>query len=82
MRDRRTLRGLRVGNYPGQFLCLSVLMRLIRLRRIKELHNVNDAKARDIMIKLDKKRSSYYKFHYASQTLGVIPEAMIRVYQQ
>ena len=31
-----------------------------KIERIKELHNVNDAKARDIMIKLDKKRSNYY----------------------
>ena len=34
-----------------------------KIERIKELHNVNDAKARDIMIKLDKKRSSYYNYY-------------------
>ena len=40
-----------------------------KIERIKELHNVNDAKARDIMIKLDKKRSSYY-YYYASKRWG------------
>ena len=40
-----------------------------KIERIKELHNVNDAKARDIMIKLDKKRSSYYNY-YASKRWG------------
>ena len=40
-----------------------------KIERIKELHNVNDAKARDIMIKLDKKRSSYYNY-YASKSWG------------
>ena len=40
-----------------------------KIERIKELHNVNDAKARDIMIKLDKNRSSYYNY-YASKRWG------------
>ena len=40
-----------------------------KIERIKELHNVNDAKARDIMIKLDKQRSSYYNY-YASKRWG------------
>ena len=40
-----------------------------KIERIKELHNVNDAKARDIMIKLDKKRASYYNY-YASKRWG------------
>ncbi len=40
-----------------------------KIERIKELYNVDDAKARDIMIKLDKKRSSYYNY-YSSKRWG------------
>ena len=52
-------------------------MRLIRLERIKELHNVNDAKARDIMIKLDRSVPAIIIIMQANA--GVIPEAMIGI---
>ena len=40
-----------------------------KLKSIKELYNVDDAKAKDIMVKTDKKRSSYYNY-YSSKKWG------------
>ncbi len=34
-----------------------------RLARLKELYKVDDAKAKDIMVKTDKKRASYYNYY-------------------
>ena len=40
-----------------------------KLKSIKNLYNVDDAKAKDIMVKTDKKRSSYYNY-YSSKKWG------------
>ena len=40
-----------------------------KLKSIKNLYNVDDAKAKDIMVKTDKKRSSYYNY-YTSKKWG------------
>ena len=40
-----------------------------KIAYIQELYNVNEAKAKDIMIKTDKKRASYYNY-YASKRWG------------
>ena len=40
-----------------------------KLKSIKDLYNVDDAKAKDIMVKTDKKRSSYYNY-YSSKKWG------------
>lgn len=40
-----------------------------KIARLKELYQVNDAKAKDIMVKTDKKRASYYNY-YSSKRWG------------
>ena len=40
-----------------------------KLQSIKDLYHVDDAKAKDIMVKTDKKRSSYYNY-YSSKKWG------------
>lgn len=40
-----------------------------RIRRLSKLHGIQEAKAKDIMIKTDKKRSSYYNY-YSSKKWG------------
>lgn len=40
-----------------------------RIKRLMETHGVTEAKAKDIMIKTDKKRSSYYNY-YSSKRWG------------
>ena len=40
-----------------------------KIAYLKELYDVNDAKAKDIMIKTDKKRASYYNY-YSSKKWG------------
>lgn len=40
-----------------------------KIRHLAEKHEVNEAKARDIMIKTDKKRASYYNY-YSSKRWG------------
>ncbi len=40
-----------------------------RIRHLMELHQVNEAKAREIMIRTDKRRSSYYNY-YSSRKWG------------
>ena len=34
-----------------------------RMEALKELHQIDDAKAKDLMVKTDKKRSSYYNYY-------------------
>jgi len=34
-----------------------------KVKSIKELYHVDDTKAKDIMVKTDKKRSSYYNYY-------------------
>ncbi len=40
-----------------------------RIRHLMEIHNVNENRARDIMIRTDKKRASYYNY-YSSKKWG------------
>ncbi len=40
-----------------------------RIQHLMDVHNVNRAKAKDIMVKTDKQRSNYYNY-YASKTWG------------
>lgn len=40
-----------------------------RIQNLKELYKVDDAKAKDIMVKTDKKRASYYNY-YSSKKWG------------
>ena len=40
-----------------------------KIAYLKDLYNVNDSKAKDIMIKTDKQRASYYNY-YASKKWG------------
>lgn len=34
-----------------------------RIETLKELHHIDDGKAKDLMVRTDKKRSSYYKYY-------------------
>ena len=34
-----------------------------KIKRVSELYNVDEAKAKDLMIKTDKRRSSYYNYY-------------------
>ncbi len=40
-----------------------------RIARLKELHSLDEAKAKDLMVKTDKKRASYYNY-YSSKKWG------------
>lgn len=40
-----------------------------RIRRVARIYNLTDAKAKDIIIKTDKKRASYYNY-YTNKTWG------------
>jgi len=40
-----------------------------RIKRLKELHSLEEAKAKDLMVKTDKKRASYYNY-YSSKKWG------------
>ena len=40
-----------------------------KIKRVSELYNVDEAKAKDLMIKTDKRRSSYYNY-YSSKKWG------------
>ena len=51
-----------------------------KIKRVSELYNVDEAKAKDLMIKTDKRRSSYY--NYYSNKNGAIQRAMICDQQQ
>mgnify|MGYP000343927840 CR=1 FL=1 len=47
-----------------------------RVRRIARIYDLTDAKAKDLIKKTDKRRSSYYNY-YSNKKTGVLPKAII-----
>lgn len=58
-----------LADYPNRVSVFMTADEKDRIERIKELYQVEHSKAKDIMIKIDKKRSSYYNY-YASKKWG------------
>ncbi|MEF9945136.1 MAG: cytidylate kinase-like family protein [Lachnospiraceae bacterium] len=52
-----------LDTYPN---CISIFIHAsmeAKIRRIARIHNLTDAKAKDMIVKTDKKRSSYYDYY-------------------
>lgn len=58
-----------LADYPGVVSVFITADDEDRIKSLKELYGVEDAKAKDIMVKTDKKRSSYYNY-YSSKKWG------------
>lgn len=58
-----------LADYPGLVSVFITADDKDRIQSLKELYKVDDAKAKDIMVKTDKKRSSYYNY-YSSKKWG------------
>lgn len=58
-----------LADYPGLVSVYITGDEADRIAHLKELYDTSDAKAKDIMIKTDKKRASYYNY-YASKKWG------------
>lgn len=58
-----------LADYPNVISVFITANEEDKIASLMELHNVDAAKARDIMIKTDKKRSSYYNY-YSSKKWG------------
>lgn len=58
-----------LADYPGVVSVFITADDKDRIQSLKDLYKVDDAKAKDIMIKTDKKRSSYYNY-YSSKKWG------------
>ena len=58
-----------LADYPNTLSVFITASDEERIARLKDLYKVDDAKAKDIMVKTDKKRSSYYNY-YSSKRWG------------
>lgn len=58
-----------LADYPNVVSVFITADEADRLERLQKLYKVDEAKAKDIMIKTDKKRSSYYNY-YSSKKWG------------
>ena len=58
-----------LADYPGMVSVFICGNEEDKIRHLMERHNVDEAKAKDIMIKTDKRRASYYNY-YSSKRWG------------
>ena len=58
-----------LADYPNTLSVFITASDEERIACLKDLYKVDDAKAKDIMVKTDKKRSSYYNY-YSSKRWG------------
>ena len=58
-----------LADYPNTLSVFITASDEERIASLKDLYKVDDAKAKDIMVKTDKKRSSYYNY-YSSKRWG------------
>lgn len=52
-----------LADYPNLVSVFILANEEDKIKTLKELHDVDDNKAKDIMVKTDKKRSSYYNYY-------------------
>ena len=58
-----------LAEYPNTVTVFITGNEADKLEYLQQLYNVNESKAKDIMVKTDKKRASYYNY-YASKRWG------------
>lgn len=65
-----------LADYPNVVSVFITANEDVKIRTLMERHKISESQAKDVMIKTDKKRASYYNY-YSSKAHGAIPRATI-----